>query len=86
MYIQRPLSPNSSVLDQRPTEFKHVVPALTEDVPGFRKQSVHPSRHGHGKKRHYKHGVDTLNETLGLFWNDLIEAADPGFKQHRGNT
>lgn len=70
----------------RRTEVKHVVPALAEDVPGFGEQLVHPARHRHGEERHHKHGVDALNETLRLLGDDLVQAADSGLKQHRGNA
>lgn len=86
LYIQVSLSPNSNDSDKWLTKVKHVVPALTEDVPGFRKQLVQPTWHGHGEKCHDKHGVDRLNETLRLFRNDLIEATNSGFKQHWGNA
>lgn len=68
------------------TKVKHVVPAPTEDVPGFGKQLVKPLGHSHGEQRHHKHGVDAANETLGFFGNDLIQATDSGLEQHRGNT
>lgn len=68
------------------TKVKHVVPALTEDVPGFGKQLVKPLGHSHGKQRHHKHGVDASNETLSFFGNDLIQATNSGLEQHRGNT
>lgn len=64
------------------TKVKHVVPALAEDVPGFREQLVHPARHGHGEERHHEHGVDALNETLRLLGDDLVQAADSGLEQH----
>lgn len=65
-----------------PTKVEHVVPALTEDVPGFRKQLMQPTWHGHCQKRHHKHGVYGLDETLRLLGNHLIQATDSGFKQH----
>lgn len=68
------------------TKFKHVVPALAEDVPGFGEELVKPLWHGHGEQRHHKHGVDAANETLGLFRDHLIQAANPGLEQHGGNT
>lgn len=65
-----------------PTKVKHVVPALTEDVPGFREQLVQPAWHSHRRKCHHKHGVDGLDETLCLFRDNRIQATNPGFKQH----
>lgn len=64
------------------TKVEHVVPALTEDVPGFGKQLVKPLWHCHGEQRHHKHVVDAANETLGFFRNDLIQAANSGLKQY----
>lgn len=68
------------------TKVKHVVPALTEDVPGFGEKLVKPLWHRHGEQCHHKHGVDAADETLGFFRNDLIQATDSGLEQHRGNT
>lgn len=78
------LTPNAQ--DIQPTKVKHVVPALTEDVPGFRDQLVQPTWHGHCKKRHHKHGVYGLDETFCLFRNNRIQATDSRFEQHRGNA
>lgn len=69
-----------------PTKFKHVVPALTEDFPGFREHLVQPARHGHGEESHHKHGVDGLDEALSLFWNDRVQASNSGLKQYWGDT
>lgn len=69
-----------------PTKLKHVVPALVKVVPGFGVKLVAPTGQGHGDQGHHKHGLNGLNETLRLLWNDWIQTTDSGLKQHRGNT
>lgn len=69
-----------------PTKVKHIVPALTKGVPWLGEDGVQPGWHGHGEQGEDKHGVDGLDEAVRLRGDVWLQAANPGLKQHRGNS